>query len=70
MFKRIGTPVDLSVVSFNKKKDLTIIKCASCESVVGRRSGTLVKFSNSTVVVVSPEKYICPKCGKTNSLEK
>jgi predicted nucleic-acid-binding Zn-ribbon protein len=69
MFNRIGTPVSLDVLNF-KNKDVTHVKCAGCESIVGRRNGSLVKFSNSTVVVVSPEKFICPKCGKANTFPK
>jgi len=70
MFKRIGSPTSFEILNFKKKKDVFIVKCSGCDSVVGRRNGSLVKFSNSTVVVVSPEKFICPRCGKTNTCAK
>lgn len=61
-FQRIGNPVNLKMVDFKKSSTVTIC-CKKCKTAVGRRNGQFVKFSNSPVVVVSPERFVCPKCG-------
>jgi ribosomal protein L14 len=66
-FQRIGNPVNLEMVNFKKTATVTVC-CAKCKAKVGRRNGQFIKFANSPVVVVSPEKFVCPKCGTVASI--
>jgi hypothetical protein len=61
-FQRIGNPVNLEMVNFKKSSTINIC-CSKCKAAIGRRNGQFVKFANSPVVVVSPERFVCPKCG-------
>ena len=69
MFKRTGTTEGIELVSFKKSMTEDVV-CQSCKRVIGRRSGKFIKFSGSSAVVVSPEYFICAKCGEKNKCSK
>lgn len=61
-FKKIGSPVNMEIVNFKKTSTVNIC-CKACGKNIGRRNGQYVKFSKSSVVVVSPQRFVCPECG-------
>ena len=69
MFKRIGSPAGIEVVAFDDKTAIDV-NCKHCGCVAGRKNNSFVRFAGSTVVVVSPEMFMCPKCGAKNECSK
>ena len=68
-FQKIGSPVNIEAVNFKKSSTVSIC-CSKCKAAVGRKNGQFVKFANSTVVVVAPERFVCPKCGAISTCDE
>ena len=64
-FNRLGTPMDLDAIDF-KSKDAHAIVCEHCGKKVGVMHKRAAKFSGSSVVMVAPKEFVCPRCGKTS----